>query len=48
MMASGGSGEGGFRGLGIFLSSSQPTRSFSTVGSLINTFDQASSFLPLF
>jgi hypothetical protein len=47
-MASGGSGEGGFRGLGIILSSSHATRSISTVGSLIDTFDQASSFLPLF
>jgi hypothetical protein len=44
-MASGGNGEGGFRGLGIFLFSSQVTLYFSTVGSLIDASNQASRFL---
>jgi hypothetical protein len=39
------SGEGGFRGLGIFFFSSQVTLSFSTVGSLIDASNQASSFV---
>jgi hypothetical protein len=44
MMAS---GEGVFRGLGIFLYRSQVIRSFSAVRSLIDSLDQASNFLPV-